>query len=68
VAEEHAGMALVSASLKLRGYNMTLGSTLTRTARKGVSDARDIHWQQWRQDRSIAAAVAVAAVQIRGYC
>ncbi len=63
-AEKHATMVLASALSKLRAYIMMLASVLSRTASEDISDARDVHWQQWQQDRHIAAAVAVAAVQI----
>jgi hypothetical protein len=43
----------------------TLASASARTAREDTSDMRDVHWQQWQGDRGIAAAVVVAAVQIR---
>jgi hypothetical protein len=55
-AEEHATMVLASASSKLRATFMTLASALARTAREDTSDARDVYWQLWQGDRSIAAA------------
>jgi hypothetical protein len=43
---------------------MTSVSVSTRMAREDVSVARDVRWQRWRGDRSITAALAVAAVWI----
>jgi hypothetical protein len=42
-----------------------LASALVRTAKEDVSNARDLYWQQWQQDRRIAAVMAVAVVQIQ---
>jgi hypothetical protein len=64
VAEEHVMMALASASSKLRAYIMMLTSALARTTREDVSDARDLRWQQWQQDRCIAAAVAMGTMRV----
>jgi hypothetical protein len=41
-----------------------LASALAGMARKDVSNARDVSWQQWQGDRCIAPAVVVVAVQI----
>ncbi len=43
---------------------MMLVSALARTVREGVSDARDVCWQQWQLDRCIAVVMAMAAVWI----
>ncbi len=57
--------ALESALSKQRAYITMLASALARMAREDMSNARDIRRQRWQQDRHIAAAVVVAAVQIR---
>ncbi len=44
---------------------MTSASALARTTREDASNARDICWQQWTGDRSIAVAVAAVAVWIQ---
>jgi hypothetical protein len=48
-----------------RATIMTSASALARTAREDASDARDIRWQQWTGDRSIAVAVPAVAAWIQ---
>jgi hypothetical protein len=61
------GISVSTVKAKGQGLTITmLISASARMAREDTSDGRDVRWQQWQGDRRIAAAVVVAAVQIRG--
>ncbi len=64
-AEEHAIMSSASALSKPRASYYNVGISFGEATREDLSDARDVCWKQWQQDRHILAAVAVVTVQIR---
>jgi hypothetical protein len=59
--EDGVGVSVVSLGL----IRTTSASALARTAREDASNARDVCRKRWGGDKRIAAAVAVAAVQIQ---